>query len=440
VINAGGNLYLSNVVLELDGSYEFSSGTITVAGNNCTIIAKNTDKFNISGASTVLNVDGVALLYDPLGTAPLTPTPFVTSAGGTVTYANGGTIRASYGGGSGGGSIEFTIPTATGTELLPSNQTLSPVSTMTFLNESIATAKEITLDGQGFYVQFNYTTGQYITIEENLTVVFKNILLKDFDPALVDFQGAGATKAKIVFGDNVAVSLANDLNISSMPLTFKGNSTLRGNNTTLTLSAANMLTADGANKTLNIKNLRLFLTNATAMQCINSDTSKIVLQDSEIHMTHLGATFAKGNLDIKNNVSILGTDETSISGSSTFTFSSKGLLTVQTDSILRLENGTSFAYAPDISGDGDVAAVSKRHLYLANPSSTLWLEGCTFTTSAAGLALDHGRLLVDGKTTFHINAADGAEVEFGSALSVELGVGGILDVDGALLYTNTSYP
>jgi hypothetical protein len=48
-------------------------------------------------------------------------------------------------------------------------------------------------------------------------------------------------------------------------------------------------------------------------------------------------------------------------------------------------------------------------------------------------------LLVDGKTTFHINAADGAEVEFGSALLVELAPSGILDIDGPLKYTETTF-
>ena len=437
-ISDGGTLTLSNVVLELAGSYDLTSGTINIAGNNCTVIAKNSDNFNISGPSSILNVDGVALLYDPLGTAPLVPNPFVTNSGGSITYANGGTIRASYGGGS-GGSIEFTIPTTSGTETLPSNQNLSPSGTMTFLNEDIGTPKEITLNGQGFYVQFNYTTGQYLTINENTTVILKNMLLKDFDPALIDFQGTGATKAKIIFGDNATVSLASDLTISSAPLTFTGNATLRGNNTTLTLSAANMLTANGANKTLTVKNLRLFLSNATAMQCVNSDTSKFVLQDSEVHMTSIGATFAKGHLDIKNNVSLFGADETSTSGSSTFTFSSKGLLTILSDSSLSLENGTSFAYSPDTTNDADATA-SKRHLILTDPSASLSLDGCTVTTSTAGFALDYGRLLVDGKTTLHINATDGAEVEFGSALLVQLAPSAILDIDGALKYTETVYP
>ena len=212
---------------------------------------------------------------------------------------------------------------------------------------------------------------------------------------------------------------------------------ISGKHDTLTLSATNTLTIDGTDKALTVKNLRLYLTNATAMQCTN-DTSKIILQDSEVHMTHLGATFAKGHLDIKNNVSILGADETS-SASSTFTFSSKGLLTVLTDSIMRLEKGTLFDYAPNISGDGGNAAVSKRHLLLSNPSSTLWLDSCTVSTSSAGFALDYGRLLVDGKTTFHINATNGAEMEIGSALLVELAPGGVLDIDGALKYTETTY-
>ena len=436
----GGHVYLSNVTIELDGSYAFNSGNITVQGNNCVVIAKNHNKFNIT-SNAVLTIDGVALLFDPLGTSPIIPNPFVASSVDSIVYLNGGLIRANYQSDGTLGNIEFTIPTATGTEVLPTSHLLAPTSTLHFINEDTGTPKTITLDGQGFYIQFNYISGQYMTIDENLTVIMKNVLLKDFDPALVSF---GAS-AKIVFDDNVTVSLGKDLTINgstSPAFAFQGNATLRGNGTTLALTADSTLTVTGnagsASKVLTVQDVRLFVQNATAMKC-SLDTTKIVLQDVELHMNNNGCTFATGLLDIKNNVSVLGVDPTSVGGSSVFTFSSKGQLRVLTNSILKLDNGVSFNYQPDTTGDGGNAATSKRHMLLVDPSSTLWFNSCAFSASTMGFALDYGRVLVDGKTTLNINAAVGAEVEFGSALQVEIAPSGILDINGALMYTNTTF-
>jgi hypothetical protein len=49
-------------------------------------------------------------------------------------------------------------------------------------------------------------------------------------------------------------------------------------------------------------------------------------------------------------------------------------------------------------------------------------------------------LFIDGKTELNINATVGAEVEFGSALQVEVLPGATLDVDGALEYNLTTFP
>jgi hypothetical protein len=180
------------------------------------------------------------------------------------------------------------------------------------------------------------------------------------------------------------------------------------------------------------------MTHNTAMKNLG-DTTKMVLQDSKIHMTNIGYTFGKGHLDIRNQSEIIGLDPTSATGSSTFSFTSKGLLRVQTNSMLKLDTDVSFLYNPGITGDVDAAA-SKRHVLLNDPSSTIWMNSCIMTTGTMGFALDYGRLLIDGKTEMHINSGVGAEAEFGSALTVEIAPSGTLDIHGALKYILTTYP
>lgn len=436
-IDATSTVYMSNVTIDLDGSYTLAAGTIIIHGANCSLIARNSNQFIVDGATSTLTVDGVVFLFDPLGTTPTQPNPFIATNSGTISYLNDGVIRANAVDTS--GNIEFSIPSSTADNYLPNNYILNNNSKITFTNANIANPKAMNLDGQGYFIEFNYSTSQYMTIQANTTVTFKNIMLKDFDPALINFQGAGPTKAKIIFGDNVTISLNKDLSVSTAAWVFQGNSTIIGNGSSLTLSATNMLTIDNANKVLNIKDLKIFVTHATAMSCLN-DASKIVLQDSDIHMTNIGYTFAKGLLDIKNTVKVMGLDPTTTTGIPLFTFSSAGILNVLTNSTLKVERGAKLYYNPDITNDGGDPLVEKYHLLLADPSSALWLDSCYLQTGTMGFALDHGKLFIDGKTFFNINAAVGAEVEFGSALQVEIAPSGILDIDGALKYISTTYP
>lgn len=436
-VNAtGGAVKMSNVTIILDGDYTQLGGTITAEGTNCLIVARDADQFIVSGATTTLVVDSVALLYDPLGSTPVTPDPFVTVSSGTISLINDGIIRPSY---------QDTLATSGdsfydfASEVMGTSHVLAPESTITFNNDTVGTPKAIALNGQGNFIQFNYSTAQNMIIEENVTVTVTNMELKDFDPALINFQGAGGTLAKLVFGDNVKVSLNKDLTFSTKALEFVGNATLSGNGHTITLSAANMLTAGTASKTLTIKDTLLDITHVTAMECL-TDTTKIVLQDSTVRMSTAGYTFNTGDLDVKNHAHITGLDPTTVGGVATFTFGSNGQLTVQSNSTLQVGRDVGFSYIPNIIADAGDPDLEKRHLFLTDPSSTFWVDSSLVTTGTMGFELLHGRLLVDGHTIFNIDATAGAEVEFGTALQVEISPGAIMDIDGALKYHSTTFP
>ncbi len=426
-----GTIRMFNTTITLNGSFSHDAGTIVAQGGRCMVIAKSSDKFNIIGAT--LTVDGIALLYDPLDTTPTDPNPFVTSSGGTITYLNNGLIRANSPNVS-GGNLGFSSNTPS----LGTAQILGPNSKMTVINATVGTPKAVTLDGQGNFIQFNYSTTQYWTIQENVTLTLTNVMIKDFDQSLIDFQGAGGTLAKLQFGDNCIVSFGKNTTISSTPLTFVGNATLDTGGNTITLASSGAIDNTTAGKTLTIKNGNLVLSNATAIRATN-DTAKIVLQNTNITANNVGFTYSQGSLDLQDKVTLSGLDQTASGGTSIFTFASKGLMTVKSGSSLIMDRGMTFSYNPNTTSDG-TNAVKKRHLKLNDPSATLNLNGCTFYTGLMGMALDYGRLLIDGKSVMNISPATGAEVEFGTALDVQIASGAILDINGALKYTSTTYP
>lgn len=424
---------ISATTLELDGSFNLAAGQILVQGNNSSLIAKNADTFNLTSADASFVVDGVVFSYDPLGSAPTSPSPIIASGGAVISLINDGVIRANAT--STDGSSGSTVLSGT-SEVISSNKILSSSSTIHVINTDVLTPKAVTLDGQGNYVQFNFSTGQFFIVDENVTLTLQNILLKDFDPALLDLQGAGATQAKIIFGNNAAISLDKDLTLSTS-LSFAGNATILGGNNRITLPSASLITCDGTNNTLILKDLRIYLENNTAIACLDS-TATIQIQNSSIFMNNAGFTFDTGNLSLSDNVVFDGADATSPTGTATFTFSSAGDLSVLSSSTMKICKGVIFSYNPDVTGD--TAAEGKRHFVLNDPSSILWLDSAIVQTGTMGFALDYGRLLIDGHTLFNISSALDAEVEFGSALNVEIAPSGIIDIDGALKYTSTTYP
>lgn len=436
-------LRLSNCVIELAGNFTLDAGKITVEGNNCVVIARNGNQFLVDdgplGTTTpTLEVDGVVLLYDPLGTSPVEPDPFVESNDGVISLINDGVIRTNFAADAASPSIEYVLANPTD-NILTGSHILSSEATITFKNSTPGTPKAMTLDGQGNWIQFNYQTGQHLILEENITLTLKNIELKDFDPSLISFAGAGATKSKLEFGDNAQLSLSKDQTIGTDAWTFTGNGTLLGNGHTLTLTASDMLTIDNASKTLKIKDAKIATTAADGLHCLNDD-SIIRLQDSEISMDQAGLTFDTGNIEVEGFSSILGAVNNATTGTSEFSFDTKGSGTILSGATLKIGRGAKFTYDADVTDDAGDPAVEKYHFTLTDPSSKLWLDTCFFESGANGFALDHGTLYIDGKVDFTINAAAGAEVEFGSALNVEIAPAGILEVDGTIKYNSTTYP
>ena len=418
--------------LTSNGAFVLSAGTITVQGGQCYYYARGTDTFSVAAGGTLV-VDGVAFLYDNLD-ASGAANPIV-NTGGTITLSNNGVIRSALSGGALGGNLSITATSAT----LTTSQILSPFSTITIVNATPASPKAVTLDGQGHFIQFNYLTNSYFTLQQNVTLTLTNVMLKDFDISLMTFGGAGGTLAKVQFGDNVIVEFGKNQTISTTPLTVVGNATLDLQGATLTLSAAGAINNTTAAKTCTIRGGTVNMTNATAIQATN-DTAKILFQNVSVTSTNVGFTFSQGSMDIRDKVSFFGLDQTAVAGTSIFTFASKGLLTVTTNSSLVLDRGMTFSYNPNITSDGGVVAVQKRHFRMADPSATINLNTCTVASGLMGMAFDYGRILIDGRTILNVSPAANAEVEFGTALDVNITANAVLEVNGGLKYTATTYP
>lgn len=433
-INATGTVNLSHTTIELLGDYALSSGTMAVIGDNCTVIAMNDSQINITGAGTVFKVDGVILRYNALDSTA--NNPVVPSAGGVVTLLHNGSIMADYVDSATGINYTFSSPLL---NLAPNCIQLSSGTIMRFVNTVPATPKAMTFDGQGNYLDFCNTGGTPLRLDANVTLTFQNIIIHNFNPSQISFGGAGPTLAKIIFGDNVSLYYAQDTVFSSYAaLVFNGNALIDGGGSTLKI-ASQKIKQTGAGKTLTLRNAKL-VCEAVDSIVNTTDTSSLTLQNINLAMNNLGFTCATGHLNILDNATIYGSDPTTPSGTSRFTFSSKGLLTIRSNSILNIAKNTIFKYNPDISADGAVLSVEKRHMVFTDPTSVWQLDNSIVETGTVGMALDYGSAYIDGLTTFNISTATDAQLDLGSAFVITIAPGANLQALGPITYTTTTYP
>jgi hypothetical protein len=438
--NTGGTIKMSNVTLELTGDYSHTAGCIYIQGDNCRVISGNTSggnyQFNVSGTGTLLTVDHSVLEYETLGGQNVSPFIF-TSVGLQKQLINGGVIRSA--------TLDITVNNVVFDETavsaqLQGNYDITSATNIVFTNSGGGT-NSLTVDGQGYFLQFPYAATGMFQIANNLTVTLDNTILKDFNTNIVSY----GTNSALQFGDGTVLELGANTSIgaSSKPLTFVGNATLDGYGHTITLTdSSNRITITGP-KILTIRNATLLINQVSALACLSYD-AKILFQDVDICVQAPGYTFALGSIDIVGYVKLSGCDQNTPGGVPIFTYSTTGTLTVQTASTLKIDGDINFTYQasppPSTTANTTSYSQSKRRLKLADPSATLHLNSCTLTSTSTALAFDYGNFIVEDNVTFNINSASGSEVELGTSLDVLIKAGAILQVGGPLRYTSTTYP
>ena len=192
------------------------------------------------------------------------------------------------------------------------------------------------------------------------------------DKGFIDLNGN-----TIILSNNLSIPENKALEfLSDAQIDGKGNELILENNTQLIVDS---------NKTLTLKNLTLKTSSNYTESFPPIKTlldSKLCLQDVQII---LGGKFElkSGELFINNDVIITGTNEFIYSSTQSFYINKKSQLLIDLDTI--------FTYSP-YNNDRDLIKM--------DPSSTLYLSGCTLQSTFTGIRLTKGNLVVDNHVTF----------------------------------------
>ena len=445
-------LSLSNAVLHLTGNYSFTQGRLYFYGANSMIVT-GTNVLNIGSA--VATIDATTLEYDPLSLPDMHPiVPYIPD-GVNLISLNSGRLMCRPAGVSYGATLFIDTPFYR----QPGPMTFNGVNYI--LNFRGSGVSNMTWDGGGHELQFSRgaALAGSLVVAANKTVTLQNVVLRDFSSSAVTLGSGGA----LVFGDGVTIELGSNESLT-MTWSFTGQttaSTIRGNGKCLVLDT---LTGDnkvaiavgpgegaGSPVTLNIEDIHLsglkgsvaldvlvsdnftystldaYIASANLLRCVDY-TGVINLRNVDLNLGG-NYTLTAGNINIYNDVALRGKGYQ-------FAFASNGTMAIKSGSTFLIDRNVTFSY--DSSGLGERGSVaSKDQLTLADQTSRLYLNGCTFYGTHTAPRLQTGVLVISDKVTFSTEAAEDAEafvLDSTNNLLVEVLAGATMDVYGALAH------
>lgn len=343
--NSSSRINFTNCTLELSGNYTQTQGLVVIEGTGCKILCHPSEKYIVSGSSTVFRVDAQVLEYTAINQLPTYP--FQTVSSGTISLINGGDIRSSYIPGA-AQNVNLTIASGSGDNLTDASVDLTSGGTLTFVNPNIANPYSMTFNGQNNSISFGNGSSPVITVQQNVTLTFKNTRFVNFDPSKFLLQGSGGNLAKIIFGDNVTLCCEKNLSLSAGQLSCTGNVNFIGyGSPTLSLTTSSVIFSPTTTATLAFRGMSVVCGAFNAMKSTAPGFSNILFQNSDVFLTSTGLTLDTGNVVIQNSVTVNGVHESQAEGTTSLNFTSTGLFIVLGQSVLQINPDVILNYSPN---------------------------------------------------------------------------------------------
>jgi len=223
---------------------------------------------------------------------------------------------------------------------------------------------------------------------------------------------------------DVSVFIDSSFSINA-PVVFSGTTVFDGQGNALNLQDGGRIYVDD-NSSLTLENVTLSGVKGLNLKCQN-DSSSITLKNSKIHLTE-DFDFVNGSILFQKDVVLCGAYQ--------FGYSTSRSSTIDSNSVLYVDEGTIFKYSPS-TPDRDL-------LIMEDQSSCFYLNNCTLHSTSTGIILTKGTLFLDNKVTLSAEGTALSEaICFGNGtpsddLLITLLAGAELNVYGRWEYKNSS--
>jgi len=242
-----------------------------------------------------------------------------------------------------------------------------------------------------------------VTTIKNLGNIVGNNMVLDLSSTITSFPSDG--NATVVFSD-LAVFLRGDVYINESEITFNGNSVIHGRGNLLTLSPTTILKV-GANSSLRFEDITIKNVNNKKIQC--TDDSSTVEFRNVSWIQDDDYIFDAGKFDVLGEFHVFGDGYT-------FIYQTDQISTVSVCSAIILDNNLTFSYDPP--------GALRDLIELSQVSSQFVLNGATLHSTAAGLRLKKGRLVIDRRSFISSDGQeDGESISFGDGGDAENNLG-----------------
>lgn len=179
--------------------------------------------------------------------------------------------------------------------------------------------------------------------------------------------------------DNITLILNNNTRILA-PIDISGSCKITGRGKMLTLqNQGRIRLRPGAN--LIIEDTMIQGLNSNNLGCM-TDLGSITLRDVMLYLSNQ-FTFSRGSIFFDEDIIVTGTNK--------FVYGSGLTSTINTNSLLYFDSGTTFSYAPRLPKNTLVS--------LTDISSVFYLNGCTLHSTRTALNLNNGTLILDNNVT-----------------------------------------
>jgi hypothetical protein len=199
------------------------------------------------------------------------------------------------------------------------------------------------------------------------------------------FYAGGAYSNGFCFTiDSLNLKLQNNLTLKA-PLALFRACSIDGNNHTLDLQTTGSIVIQPSS-TLYLKNITLKNISGAQLRCL--DNSASVSLDNVKFIFDGDYFFDAGAFHVLSNFSLSGTNS--------FVYRSTQQSTIRTNATFLCDYGTTLSYAP--------VSNQRTGISFLDTTGTLAFRGATLYSTATGLRLTQGNIIIDGKTIFQSDA------------------------------------
>lgn len=188
--------------------------------------------------------------------------------------------------------------------------------------------------------------------------------------------------------DNLDLFINSDLTISTT-MTIIGNCMINGRGKRLYMEEGSQIIV-GHNSSLSLRNLEFEGVRANNIRCMD-ETGKILLDNISLYMDD-NYSFTVGNMEVWNNVDMLGT--------CTFFYDCMQTFSIAKNSIFKVGNGATFAVGLNKNLAQD------RIIYFEDSSAKMWVDNAGVIVGPSGIVLTRGSMMMSGRVNYDVRSTN----------------------------------